>query len=125
MEDLNEWQQNQYNPGHYIVTGRVPRHISSLTKHPSLMIIAGLIGLLFPIAIVLLTDTPITDLLFLFFLPAIFIIGGILRVKDKQTEICCKTICKTANALGLQDISCFVLHFVLQIVLMNNIVFKR
>ncbi|SCY55671.1 hypothetical protein [Alkaliphilus peptidifermentans] len=83
MEDLNEWQQNQYNPGHYIGTGRIPRPILNLTKYPRLLIIAGVLGLILPTAIVLLTDTAITELIFLFLTPISIIIGGILRIKGK------------------------------------------
>lgn len=83
MEDLNEWQQNQYNPGHYIGTGRIQRPILNLTKYPVLLIIAGLLGLILPIMLLLLTDMPILELLFLFFLPSILLIGGILRLKRK------------------------------------------
>ncbi|SDL06141.1 hypothetical protein [Natronincola ferrireducens] len=69
MEDLNEWQQNQYNPGHYIGTGRIQRPILNLAKYPVLLIIAGLVGLTVPIMLLLLTDSAITDILFLFFPP--------------------------------------------------------
>lgn len=79
MEDLNEWQENQYNPGQYIGTGKVPRHILKLTKYHRLMIIAGLIGLLFSIAALLLTNTSIAGI-FLFILAIVFIVGGILRM---------------------------------------------
>ncbi|MCX7746798.1 MAG: hypothetical protein N2645_07895 [Clostridia bacterium] len=45
IEDLREWQENQYNPGYYIGTGRVARPISSLSKYPWLLILFGILAL--------------------------------------------------------------------------------
>lgn len=36
LEELKEWQENQYNPGHYIGTGRIPYGLKMLSKNPKL-----------------------------------------------------------------------------------------
>lgn len=84
MKDLEEWQEQQYSPGHYIGTGKVPRPILNSTKHPKLMLIAGIIGLLFPVGALLFADVLFREIAFLFFIPLVFIIGGILRSKGKK-----------------------------------------
>ncbi|ATW28228.1 hypothetical protein DCMF_28815 [Candidatus Formimonas warabiya] len=42
IQDLREWQNNQYNPGHYIGTGRVPRPVKGLGKFSILLIALGI-----------------------------------------------------------------------------------
>lgn len=83
MEDLEQWQKQQYSPGHFIGTGKIPRPILNLTKHPRMLIIAGVIGLLFPIAALIFSDVAFSEIAFWFFPPLLFILGGILRIKKK------------------------------------------
>jgi len=42
LSDLKEWQNNQYNPGYYTGTGRVPVLLRNMIKHPALLLIIGL-----------------------------------------------------------------------------------
>ncbi|HOV25537.1 MAG TPA: hypothetical protein PK566_04150 [Pseudobacteroides sp.] len=42
LSDLQEWQNNQYNPGYYVGTGRVPVPLLNMVKHPVLLLIIGL-----------------------------------------------------------------------------------
>jgi len=66
MKNLEEWQDRQYSPGHYIGTGKIPRPILKSTKNPGLMIIAGVIGLLFPVGALILPMCFLERLLFCF-----------------------------------------------------------
>lgn len=36
LEELKEWQDNQYNPGYYIGTGRIPAPIKAIAKRSKL-----------------------------------------------------------------------------------------
>jgi hypothetical protein len=53
LEELKEWEENQYNPGYYIGTGRVPKPVKGIKKRPlfliflSLFMILPLFGALF------------------------------------------------------------------------------
>ncbi len=83
LDDLKDWQENQYNPGRYIGTGRVPKVVSGLSKYPVLLIILGLIGLL-PLTIILIfSEVNLIELLLFLAVPAVFIVGGILRLKNR------------------------------------------
>lgn len=83
MENLEEWQDQQYSPGHYIGTGKVPRPILNLTRRPGLLLTAGIIALLFPLGALIFSDVHFREIAFLFFIPMVFIIGGILRIREK------------------------------------------
>jgi hypothetical protein len=86
IKELKEWQDNQFNPGYYIGTGRVPKPISSLSKHPVILIILGLICAL-PLPAVILSGNGLESLgglLITAVIPVILILGGILRLIDKK-----------------------------------------
>ncbi|NBG87792.1 hypothetical protein [Isachenkonia alkalipeptolytica] len=83
MENLEDWQEKQYSPGHYIGTGKVPRPILAVSKHPKLLIVAGAIGLLLPMAALIFGDVLFREIAFLFFVPLVFLIGGILRIRGR------------------------------------------
>jgi hypothetical protein len=36
LNDLREWQDNMYNPGHYVGTGKVPYPLKNLARRPKL-----------------------------------------------------------------------------------------
>jgi hypothetical protein len=36
FNDMKEWQENMYNPGHYIGTGKVPYPLKQLARRPKL-----------------------------------------------------------------------------------------
>ncbi|AYO31607.1 hypothetical protein D2962_14250 [Biomaibacter acetigenes] len=82
MEDLQDWLDNQYNPGHYVGTGRVPRPIGRLTKYPLLLIIFGLLYFA-PVIIVLVSSKFTCSSLISSIIPVLisigFIIGGIQK----------------------------------------------
>lgn len=46
MEEIRDWQDNAYNPGHYIGTGRVTPAVRGLSKYPVIMLIAGILFLI-------------------------------------------------------------------------------
>lgn len=39
LNDIREWQENQYNPGHYVGTGRLPYPLKSLSRRPKLKLL--------------------------------------------------------------------------------------
>jgi len=42
LKELEEWQENQYNPGYYIGSGRVPRPLKGLKKRPIFLMVIAL-----------------------------------------------------------------------------------
>lgn len=50
LNDIREWQDNMYNPGHYIGTGKLPYPLKNLTRSPKLKW-AYLLYLILPIII--------------------------------------------------------------------------
>lgn len=78
MEDLQDWLDNRYNPGHYIGTGRVPRPISRLTKYPFLLIILGLLCIV-PTIIALISSKFAWHSLISSIIPLIISISFVIR----------------------------------------------
>ncbi|HOJ12710.1 MAG TPA: hypothetical protein PK733_19265 [Clostridiales bacterium] len=89
IADLKEWQDNQYNPGYYVGTGRIPRPLKSLSRYPVILIIFGIIGLLTSAFIILNSKTSIASIpgfiLGLFF-SSCLVYGGIMRIKERNDK---------------------------------------
>ncbi|MFT9497747.1 hypothetical protein [Anaerosolibacter sp.] len=85
VKEHMEWQEHQYDPGYYIGTGRIPKHLEGLKKYPFLLIFYGLI-LLLPLGYTLLKDGvgigSISTIAFLI-LPLGLIVGGIQRLRNR------------------------------------------
>ncbi len=86
IEDLQDWLDNQYNPGHYIGTGRVPRPVSRLTKHPFLLIVFGLL-IIVPTIIVLTSSEFTWSSLISSIIPLIISIGFIIRGVQRYLQM--------------------------------------
>jgi hypothetical protein len=85
LDEIREWQDNQFNPGHYIGTGRVPRPLSSLSKHPVILIILGVIWLVPGILALCFSGISmlnLTGLIFGLIFPMLFIYGGVVRLRS-------------------------------------------
>lgn len=82
LNDLKEWEENQYNPGYYIGTGKIPEPIKGVGKYPFIQIIIGLI-ILIPIIIAIIDETDVLNIIS-FIIPAIIglslIYGGIIKL---------------------------------------------
>ncbi|TCW34275.1 hypothetical protein EDC21_11941 [Thermohydrogenium kirishiense] len=82
LDDLKEWEENQYNPGYYIGTGKIPEPIKGVGKYPFIQIIIGLI-ILIPIIIAIIDETDVLNIIS-FIIPAIIglslIYGGIIKL---------------------------------------------
>lgn len=50
LNDMREWQENMYNPGHYIGTGKVPYPLKQLAHRPKFKL-AYLLYVFFPIVL--------------------------------------------------------------------------
>ncbi|MDF2841424.1 MAG: hypothetical protein K0Q99_2196 [Clostridia bacterium] len=48
MNDMREWQDNMYNPGYYVGTGKIPYPLKNLARHPKLKL-AYFLWILIPI----------------------------------------------------------------------------
>ena len=44
-KDIEEWQKNSYNPGHYVGTGRIPTPVKNLYKSPLFILVMGFLFL--------------------------------------------------------------------------------
>ncbi len=86
IADIEEWQNNQFNPGYYIGTGRVPKPISSLGKHPVILLVLGLISAIPAAIAVLYSSSPevIPSILVSAAVPVILICGGIVRLIESK-----------------------------------------
>ncbi|PHO06762.1 hypothetical protein BFT35_09250 [Thermoanaerobacterium thermosaccharolyticum] len=82
LDNLKEWEENQYNPGYYIGTGRIPEPIKGVGKYPFIQIIIGLI-ILIPMIIAVIDETDVLNIIS-FIIPAIIgfslIYGGIIKL---------------------------------------------
>jgi hypothetical protein len=52
LNDIREWQDNMYNPGHYIGTGKLPYPLKNMVKNPKLKL-AYILYFLIPLGIAL------------------------------------------------------------------------
>lgn len=75
LQELKEWQDNLYNPGHYIGTGRLPYSLKNIARRPKLKL-AYLIYCAAPIAIALF----FTDLAWYQVIPALLVIAVIVFI---------------------------------------------
>lgn len=51
--ELKEWQENQYNPGYYIGSGRIPKPVKEVKRKPLFLLIIAFFMLLPAIAIII------------------------------------------------------------------------
>ena len=79
LEDIKEWQDNQYNPGHYIGTGRVPRPVIRLAKYPIILVIIGVMGAVPSLLGIILQGFSFISIVFVL-LFGILIYGGVRRI---------------------------------------------
>lgn len=83
---MEEWQNNQFNPGYYVGNGRIPSPIKGLSKKPIILIVFGFVMLL-PIVLAVLAEFNWSNLL-AFIIPIIialaFIYGGFRRISEKK-----------------------------------------
>lgn len=88
IEELKEWQDNQFNPGYYIGTGRVPKPISSLSKHPIILIVFGVIFALLVLTLALFGNRleALGGILISGVISASMIFGGIVRLVEKKRK---------------------------------------
>lgn len=75
LNDLREWQENMYNPGHYIGTGKLSYPIKQLARHPKLKL-AYLLYFLLP----LLAGLFFIDLVWYQIIPLILVISVIVYI---------------------------------------------
>ncbi|SNX54785.1 hypothetical protein [Thermoanaerobacterium sp. RBIITD] len=82
LNDLKEWEENQYNPGYYIGTGRISKPIKGISKYPIMQLIIGLI-IVIPTIIEIINNTDVLNIIS-FAVPAIIgfslIYGGIIKL---------------------------------------------
>lgn len=89
LEEIKDNVDNQYNPGHWIGTGRVPLAIKGLKRYPILSLSLGIITLLFCIYM-LKGSSSILNGVYLVMIPAIIswalIAIGIRGLKLKKNK---------------------------------------
>jgi hypothetical protein len=89
ISEMKEWQDNQFNPGYYIGTGRTPRPIRSLSRYPLILIIFGVLGVFISLISFVTSKFIISNLpsLMIGLLISIcFIYGGVVRHKSKRSQ---------------------------------------
>lgn len=89
ISELKEWQDNQYNPGYYMGSGRIRKPLSNLSKHPLIMMIIGIMGVIITTISFFTSQITIPNILpFLLciFISGCLIYGGIVRLKDKCSK---------------------------------------
>lgn len=75
LQELKEWQDNQYNPGHYVGTGRLPYPLRAIAKHPKLKW-AYLLYYLIPLAIGLF----FIDLVWYQVIPVVLVLAAVFYI---------------------------------------------
>ncbi|RKD30014.1 hypothetical protein [Thermohalobacter berrensis] len=86
LKELKEWQDNQFNPGHYIGTGRVPNPIKKLSKFPIFLIVLCIFILITPLLYILKLKKFSASSLILLIFGAILVYGGIKRIINKKSN---------------------------------------
>ncbi|MFA5528280.1 MAG: hypothetical protein WC996_06645 [Peptostreptococcales bacterium] len=79
IEELKDWQNEQYSPGNYIGTGKVPRPIMGLTKFPIILLIIGVLILVVGVFLLYLEKYSIGMINLILGMP--FLYGGIARIR--------------------------------------------
>lgn len=85
MEELNEWQENATNPGHYTGSGKIPAPMKNLTKSPLILLIMGM-AILIPEIFNLIQNFNVLSILphlLIITGSGVLIVGGILRIIKK------------------------------------------
>jgi len=83
VDEIKEWQENLYNPGDYIGTGKVPLPLRKLISSLKIMIVLGMIFLILPLIEIIMylrVETVISHIVPLI-VGIILIIGGLIRIK--------------------------------------------
>jgi hypothetical protein len=86
IAELKEWQDNQYNPGYHIGSGRIRKPISNLSRYPLVFLILGIMGVVYCVFQFFKTQSLLSDLpglIFSILISICFIYGGIARLKQK------------------------------------------
>ncbi|MBE3579067.1 MAG: hypothetical protein IMW83_04225 [Caldanaerobacter subterraneus] len=86
LKELEEWQENQYNPGYYIGSGRVPRPLEGLKKRPIFLMVIAL-SMILPLIGVLFSKISAEDLIaFVFpaFIGVILFYAAIREMLEKR-----------------------------------------
>lgn len=86
IDELNEWQENSSNPGHYVGTGKVPLPVKNMYKSPFAIIFLGIIMLL-PTILNLINDFTLLTVynnLLGSILGCVFIFAGVSRLLNKR-----------------------------------------
>lgn len=93
LSDLKEWQDNQYNPGYYVGTGKVATPTRNLGKHPVLLLIIGLFaGLINGIPLFTRISKPdfsaelLLNIILLFISILLIYRSIVILIKSKETE---------------------------------------
>ncbi len=89
ISEIKEWQDNQYNPGYYIGTGRVARPISSLSKYPIIILVFGIVGVIISILTYISAEKLVSNILSIimgFIISLCLIYGGIVRLREKKKK---------------------------------------
>lgn len=89
LEDIEEWQNNQFNPGHYIGTGRMSRPIRRIKKHPLVLIIIGMHGLIAVSLVLFLSGLKVAGifpLIIISLLPLLLLLNGIKQIINKGVK---------------------------------------
>lgn len=89
ISEMKEWQDNQYNPGYYIGTGRVARPISSLSKYPIIILVFGIVGVIISILTFISAEKLVPNILSIiigFIISLCLIYGGLVRLREKKKK---------------------------------------
>lgn len=82
MQEINEWQNNAYNPGYHIGSGKTPLPIKNGLKSPVIMLIIGVTSLI-PVILNFKNGFSIDTIVFSLvplILGIAFLYGGIIRL---------------------------------------------
>lgn len=86
LSEIKEWQDNLYNPGHYIGTGKIPPHIKNFNKTPAILLFIAIIFLL-PSILGIISNFSVENILYSsiwLILGVILLIEGFIKIKSTR-----------------------------------------
>jgi len=79
LDDLKNWQDNQYNRGYFLGSGNIPRPTLMLCKKPKLLIYIGILFAILSILCIIYIGMS-SGTIWLIILSIVFLLGGFLRL---------------------------------------------
>ncbi|MEA4826564.1 MAG: hypothetical protein VB130_08025 [Clostridium sp.] len=82
IKEIDEYQKNIYNPGHYITSSKIPLPLRNLYKNPIVLILIGII-ILVPVLVNITSEQSISDIAY----KIIYLIIGLILLISGSVKL--------------------------------------